>query len=181
MIAGAALLPPLLILPMSGTDDTADRRLQDAFTNASREFHAAAQRAHERLVHAVALGLAPGRAQRHGRLRSDAPGGRRPRPAATPAPDPHARLDGHDRPRTGAAGSPTAVGDSAGHAVQPADLQHAARLIQVPAGRACARTPSPTYAVVRRSWRRHAATARQAPERRPGGLVGGGGTLPGHS
>ncbi|MYW15291.1 N-acetylmuramoyl-L-alanine amidase, partial [Streptomyces sp. SID2955] len=39
MIAGAALLPPLLILPMSGADDPSDRRLQNAFTDAAREFH----------------------------------------------------------------------------------------------------------------------------------------------
>ncbi|MFJ4324185.1 N-acetylmuramoyl-L-alanine amidase [Streptomyces tricolor] len=135
MIAGAALLPPLLILPMSGTDDAADRRLQDAFTNAAREFHVprsvlmSVSYMQSRWdshpgAPSVTGGFGPMHLVDADRVR-----------AATPAPDPRARLDGHDRPRTGAAGSPTAVGGSAGHAVQPADLQHAARLIQVPAGR----------------------------------------------
>ncbi|MEU6668436.1 peptidoglycan recognition family protein [Streptomyces sp. NPDC046727] len=135
MIAGAALLPPLLILPTSGADEAADRRLQEAFTDAAREFQV------PRSVlmsvsylqtrwdsHPGAPSVAGGYGPMHlvdtERLRARAPGTRKPD-------------GGHSAPRTGAAGALTTdtAGPSARHAVQPADLQHAARLIHTPAER----------------------------------------------
>ncbi|MES9523494.1 N-acetylmuramoyl-L-alanine amidase [Streptomyces capoamus] len=199
MIAGAALLPPLLILPTSGADEAADRRLQDAFTDAAREFHV------PRSV-LMSVSYMQSRWDSHPGSPS-VTGGFGPMhlvdmervKRSAPTPDPRAPLADTPRPRTGAAGaadsgtgaagaatgpagsgaqsagsippgagsSAGAVGSSAGaaeapargaqapagatgapaegteaspgdavgHAVQPADLQHAARLIEAPAGR----------------------------------------------
>ncbi|MFF9768913.1 N-acetylmuramoyl-L-alanine amidase [Streptomyces sp. NPDC014636] len=137
VIAGAALLPPLLILPMSGTDDPSDRRLQNAFTDAAREFQ---------VPRSVLMSVAymQSRWDSHPGAPSVS-GGFGPMhlldtglvPSSVPPADPQTPDGVHARPSTGAAG-PSAgdtAGASAGHAVQPADLQHAARLIQVPAGR----------------------------------------------
>ncbi|MEV4341328.1 peptidoglycan recognition family protein [Streptomyces sp. NPDC049590] len=137
MIAGAALLPPLLILPMSGCADPSDRRLQDAFTDAAREFQV------PRSV-LMSVSYLQSRWDSH----PDAPsvaGGFGPMHlldpdlVATPGPSagPQA-VDGvHAQPRAAAPGPAAADGaaPSSGHAVQPADLPHAARLIHVPAER----------------------------------------------
>lgn len=131
VIAGAALLPPLLILPMSGADDADDRRLQDAFTSAAREFHV------PRSV-LMSVSYMQSRWDSHPGAPSVA-GGFGPmhlvdadRVQASAAPSaPQAPLDGQTPPRTGAAGTP-ATGP---RAVQPADLRNAARLIHVPAER----------------------------------------------
>ncbi|WP_225821524.1 N-acetylmuramoyl-L-alanine amidase [Streptomyces naphthomycinicus] len=137
MIAGAALLPPLLILPASGADDVADRRLQDAFTDAAREFQV------PRSV-LMSVSYTQTRWDSHPGAPSVA-GGFGPMhlvdaervPARAPATGTRPPDNGRSRPQTGAAGSLTAdpASPSARHAVQPADLQHAARLIQAPTER----------------------------------------------
>ncbi|MEU0333471.1 N-acetylmuramoyl-L-alanine amidase [Streptomyces sp. NPDC006193] len=135
MIAGAALLPPLLILPTSGADEPRDRRLQDAFAQAAREFH---------VPRSVLMGVSymQSRWDSHPGAPSVA-GGFGPmhlvdtdRPPASKA-DPQLPGGGRTGPRTGEAGPPGArpPDPSDGHAVQPADLRHAARLIRAPAGR----------------------------------------------
>ncbi|MEV5958119.1 peptidoglycan recognition family protein [Streptomyces sp. NPDC051987] len=126
LIATAALLPPLLILPASGADDPDDQRLQNAFTDAAREFHV------PRSV-LMSVSYMQSRWDTHPGTPSVA-GGYGPMHlldtdrAATPAAGrPGSNGRGSGRPAAGA----SAAG---GHAVQPADLQHAARLIKVPAG-----------------------------------------------
>ncbi len=135
VIAGAALLPPLLILPMSGCADPSDRRLQDAFTDAAREFHV------PRSV-LMSVSYLQSRWDSHPGAPSVAGGFGPmhlldPELVTTPASsaDPRAADGVHAQPRAAAPG-PAATGGadtSPGHAVQPADLPHAARLIHVPA------------------------------------------------
>lgn len=135
VIAGAALLPPLLILPMSGADEAADRRLQDAFTDAAREFHV------PRSV-LMSVSYMQSRWDTHPGAPSVS-GGFGPMhlvdtdrvKTATPPSAPQPPLGAHDQPLTGTAGGPAATGTPARRAVQPADLQHAAHLIAAPAGR----------------------------------------------
>ncbi|MGW7236508.1 N-acetylmuramoyl-L-alanine amidase [Streptomyces sp. NPDC054804] len=126
LLATAALLPPLLILPASGADEAQDQRLQNAFTDAAREFH---------VPRSVLLSVSymqsrwdshpgtPSVAGGYGPMHLVETGsGRAPAPAAAPAaPD-------------GPGNSPLAgtVFAAGGHAVQPADLERAARLIKVP-------------------------------------------------
>ncbi|WP_243769101.1 N-acetylmuramoyl-L-alanine amidase [Streptomyces cyanogenus] len=139
---------------MSSADETADRRLQDAFTDAAREFQV------PRSV-LMSVSYMQSRWDSHPGTPSVTGGfgpmhlvdAERVRPAA-PSPDSQAPLGDKAPPRTGTAGSSAgttessagaagssagttelSTGASAGHAVQPADLQHAARLIQAPAGR----------------------------------------------
>ncbi|MFD8819938.1 N-acetylmuramoyl-L-alanine amidase, partial [Streptomyces sp. NPDC059627] len=128
LIATAALLPPLLILPASGADEAEDQRLQNAFTDAAREFHV------PRSV-LMSVSYMQSRWDTHPGTPSVA-GGYGPMhlvdtdraPADAPAPGPSAS-DG--RKADPLAGTAFAAG---GHAVQPANLERAARLIQVPAG-----------------------------------------------
>ncbi|MFI0808717.1 N-acetylmuramoyl-L-alanine amidase [Streptomyces echinatus] len=153
VIAGAALLPPLLILPMSGADDPSDRRLQNAFTDAAREFQvprsvlmSVAYMQSRWDAHPGAPSVSGGFGPMH-LLDTDLV------KAPALSPEPKAADGVHARPSAGAAGPSTkesagpsteeaagpsaeeAVGVTARHAVQPADLQHAARLIQATAGR----------------------------------------------
>ncbi|SED93534.1 N-acetylmuramoyl-L-alanine amidase [Streptomyces sp. Ag109_O5-10] len=129
LIATAALLPPLLILPASGTDDSEDQRLQNAFTNAAREFH---------VPRSVLMGVSymQSRWDTHPGAPSIA-GGYGPMhlvdstlartPDRSPAPGPPVPDGGQPDPLTGTAFA------AGGHAVRPADLERAARLIKVPA------------------------------------------------
>ncbi len=209
LIAGAALLPPLLILPMSGADDPGDRRLQDAFTDAAREFkvprsvlmsvsymqsrwdsHPGAPSVaggfgpmhllDTDLVKIPALSPDPqsadgvpvrppaeaagpdatgttntgatgpgdttGNVDTTGRAgttgSAEIPG--TSNTSGTPGPSSAPSTPGTGIPNTTGASAGASVGTSAdsdtsltqgGHAVQPADLQHAARLIRLPAGR----------------------------------------------
>ncbi|MGW4874950.1 N-acetylmuramoyl-L-alanine amidase [Streptomyces sp. NPDC004262] len=124
LIATAALLPPLLILPASGADEAEDQRLQNAFTNAAREFH---------VPSSVLLSVSymqsrwdshpgtPSVAGGYGPMHLVEADGRASSPAAAPA----APGGGTD---TALAGPGSAPG---GHTVQPADLERAARLIKV--------------------------------------------------
>ncbi|MFH9675081.1 N-acetylmuramoyl-L-alanine amidase [Streptomyces sp. NPDC017405] len=188
MIAGAALLPPLLILPMSGTDDPSDRRLQDAFTQAAREFrvprsvlmsvsymqsrwdsHPGAPSVAGGFgpMHLLDTGLVTASSPPAGPRPADGvhalPGteaagpGARETPGSTTAPGPTTAPGSTTVPgstavpdstasggstatagpagTTGSAASPGPADSSPGHAVQPADLDRAARLIQTPAAR----------------------------------------------
>ncbi|MFD5542203.1 N-acetylmuramoyl-L-alanine amidase [Streptomyces sp. NPDC127079] len=128
LIATAALLPPLLILPASGADDTEDQRLQNAFTDAAREFHvprsvlmSVSYMQSRWDAHPGTPSVAGGYGPMH--LMAADHGG-----APAPAPGPQAPGGRSDDPLAGTAF--TAVG----HAVQPASLERAARLIRVPAG-----------------------------------------------
>ncbi|MER7838613.1 peptidoglycan recognition family protein [Streptomyces sp. NPDC096040] len=127
LLATAALLPPLLILPASGADEADDQRLQNAFTDAAREFH---------VPRSVLMSVSymqsrwdshpgtPSVAGGYGPMHLVEPArGRAPAPAAAP-PAPNGRKNSQ------LAGTVFASG---GHAVQPADLDRAARLIKVPA------------------------------------------------
>ncbi|MFG2703664.1 peptidoglycan recognition family protein [Streptomyces shenzhenensis] len=128
LIATAALLPPLLILPASGADDSEDQRLQHAFTDAAREFH---------VPRSVLMGVSymQSRWDTHPGTPSVAGGygpmhlvdtARAPAPATAPGPQ-----GANGREADPLAGTAFSAG---GHAVQPADLERAARLIKVPAG-----------------------------------------------
>lgn len=128
LIATAALLPPLLILPASGADDTEDQRLQNAFTDAAREFHvprsvlmSVSYMQSRWDTHPGTPSVAGGYGPMH---LLDAGGGRGP----APAPGPRAPDGSPADPLAGTAFT------SGGHAVQPANLERAARLIRVPAG-----------------------------------------------
>ncbi|MFC0055043.1 N-acetylmuramoyl-L-alanine amidase [Streptomyces actinomycinicus] len=129
MIATAALLPPLLILPVSGADEAADRRLQDTFTNAAREFH---------VPRSVLMSVAymQSRWDTHSGAPSVA-GGFGPMHLLDTEGVPAKAAERQDRSRPGTAGASAehAADLPAGRAVQPADLQHAARLIDAPTGR----------------------------------------------
>ncbi|MFF9090216.1 N-acetylmuramoyl-L-alanine amidase [Streptomyces sp. NPDC014991] len=134
MIASAAVLSPLLILPMYGPDDAADRRLQDAFTDAAREFHvprsvlmSVSYMQSRWDSHPGAPSVAGGFGPMH---LVDAHSGRAP--AREPGPRPP---DGGPTPPLVAAAGPAAGDTSSSRAVQPADLRQAARLIQSPAAR----------------------------------------------
>ncbi|WP_150136060.1 N-acetylmuramoyl-L-alanine amidase [Streptomyces hyaluromycini] len=128
LIATAALLPPLLILPTSGADEAEDQRLQNAFTDAAREFHV------PRSV-LMSVSYMQSRWDTHPGTPSVA-GGYGPMHlvdtdrahAPAPAPGPPEPDGGRADPLAGTAFA------AGGHAVQPADLEHAARLIKVPAG-----------------------------------------------
>ncbi|MFG2352692.1 N-acetylmuramoyl-L-alanine amidase [Streptomyces sp. NPDC048521] len=137
MIASAAVLTPLLLIPMSGEDGSPDQRLQDAFEEAAREYH---------VPRSVLMSVsyvqsrwdshpgAPSVAGGYGPMHLLDPG-RLQGPAR--AAGPQTQHDTGGRPRTGKAGTPAAPADDAsgGHVVQPADLERAARLIHVPAER----------------------------------------------
>ncbi|MEU0005887.1 peptidoglycan recognition family protein [Streptomyces sp. NPDC006314] len=137
MIASAAVLAPLLLLPVSGDDGSPDRRLQDAFEDAAREYHV------PRSV-LMSVSYAQSRWDSHPGAPSVAGGygpmhlldtGRLQDPAGAAGPQtPH---DTVTRPRPGKAGTTAApeADTSGGHVVQPADLERAARLIEVPAER----------------------------------------------
>lgn len=137
VFAGAVLLPPLLILPMSGCADPSDRQLQDAFTDAAREFQV------PRSV-LMSVSYLQSRWDSHPGAPSVA-GGFGPMhlldPGLVTAPSPSADPRAADGVHTGhgaAAPGPDAADGadtSSRHAVQPADLPHAARLIHVPAER----------------------------------------------
>ncbi|MER5790605.1 N-acetylmuramoyl-L-alanine amidase [Streptomyces sp. NPDC001980] len=131
MIATAALLPPLLILPASGTDEAEDQRLQNTFTDAAREFHvprsvlmSVSYMQSRWDMHPGAPSIAGGYGPMHlvdtARARAS---------VQSPAPGPAAPDGGKADPLAGTAFT------AGGHAVQPADLQRAARLIKVPAGK----------------------------------------------
>ncbi|MEU0053260.1 N-acetylmuramoyl-L-alanine amidase [Streptomyces sp. NPDC006184] len=137
MIASAAVLSPLLILPMYGTDDAADRRLEDAFTDAAREFHvprsvlmSVSYMQSRWDSHPGAPSVAGGFGPMH---LVDARRGQAP--AREPSPRPPE--GGLTPPLVGAAGPPVegTTDAASSRAVQPADLRQAARLIQSPAGR----------------------------------------------
>ncbi|MFE4962630.1 N-acetylmuramoyl-L-alanine amidase [Streptomyces sp. NPDC056660] len=126
LLATAALLPPLLILPASGADEAEDQRLQNAFADAAREFH---------VPRSVLLSVSymqsrwdshpgtPSVAGGYGPMHLvETGGGHAPAPAAAPA-----GPDGRENGSLAGAGSA-----SGGHAVQPADLERAARLIKAP-------------------------------------------------
>jgi N-acetyl-anhydromuramyl-L-alanine amidase AmpD len=129
VIGTAALLAPLLLSPMSD-DDAPEQHLQNAFTDAAREYH---------VPRSVLMGVSyvQTRWDAHPGSPSVA-GGYGPMhlvdtSRVPPAPPPAAA----GAPHGGSAGTPAALDPGAlgGHAVRPADLQRAARLTDVPAGR----------------------------------------------
>ncbi|MEU2065109.1 N-acetylmuramoyl-L-alanine amidase [Streptomyces sp. NPDC013455] len=131
LIAGAALLPPLLILPMSGADEPADRRLQDAFSDAAREFQvprsvlmSVSYMQSRWDSHTGAPSVAGGFGPMH-LVDTDRVKG----PATRQPPD------GDPRPRLGSAGAAATTDVPSRRVVQPADLHAAARLIGTPAAR----------------------------------------------
>ncbi|MEV6839458.1 peptidoglycan recognition family protein [Streptomyces sp. NPDC051133] len=133
MIASAAVLTPLLLIPLSADDDAQDRVLQDAFADAAREYH---------VPRNVLMGVsymqsrwdshpgAPSVAGGYGPMHLVDPGRAKP-PALAAGPQ------GGNGVPPGTVGTPAAAaaGASGGRAVQPADLERAARLIGAPAGR----------------------------------------------
>ncbi|GGW43480.1 amidase [Streptomyces lucensis JCM 4490] len=136
VIASAAVLTPLLLIQVSGDDGAQDRRLQEAFEDAAREYH---------VPRSVVMGVsyvqsrwdahpgAPSVAGGYGPMHLVDTARLRP-PAA--AAGPRARAGAGSPPPAGAGDTPaTDAAGPGGHAVQPADLERAARLIEVPAGR----------------------------------------------
>ncbi|MCS0600901.1 N-acetylmuramoyl-L-alanine amidase [Streptomyces sp. LP11] len=137
MIASAAVLAPLLLIPLSGEEGSSDRRLQDAFEDAAREYHV------PRSV-VMSVSYVQSRWDAHPGSPSVA-GGYGPMhlldtalptsPAA--AAGGQAQDDTAVRPPVGkSAASPAASGSPKNdHTVRPADLEQAARLIDAPAER----------------------------------------------
>lgn len=137
VIASAAVLAPLLLIPMSGEDGSPEQRLQDAFEDAAREYHVPRSvvmsvsyvqtrwDAHPGSP-SVAGGYGPMHLLDTARLRP---------PAAAAGPLTPPDLD--TRPAKGKAKAAPVPQDEAtvDHAVRPADLERAAQLIQVPAVR----------------------------------------------
>ncbi|MEU7427424.1 peptidoglycan recognition family protein [Streptomyces sp. NPDC040750] len=135
-IASAAVLAPLLLVPMSGEDGSPDQRLQDAFEDAAREYH---------VPRSVLMGVsyvqsrwdshpgAPSVAGGYGPMHLvDTERLRAPAAAAGPL----TPLEADTRSPTAKAQAPTGPDDvEDGHSVQPADLERAAQLIAVPAVR----------------------------------------------
>ncbi|MFI9803946.1 N-acetylmuramoyl-L-alanine amidase [Streptomyces sp. NPDC052301] len=127
VIASAAVLTPLLLIPLSADDEAQDRLLQDAFADAAREYH---------VPSSVLMGVSymQSRWDSHPGTPSVAGGygpmhlvdTRRAKPPALAA-----------GPQDGTGIPPAApeAAASGGRAVQPADLERAARLIDAPAGR----------------------------------------------
>ncbi|MFK0104386.1 N-acetylmuramoyl-L-alanine amidase [Streptomyces sp. NPDC091217] len=128
LITTAALLPPLLMLPACSSRDAEDQHLQNAFTDAAREFHV------PRSV-LMSVSYMQSRWDAHPGTPSVA-GGYGPMhlvdaarmQAPSPAPGPATPNSGTAVPGEAGAGAPGA------HTVQPADLERAARLIRIPAG-----------------------------------------------
>ncbi|MET9083091.1 peptidoglycan recognition family protein [Streptomyces sp. NPDC004237] len=149
LLATAAMLPPLLILPASGDDEAEGQRLQNAFTDAAREFHVPRSvlmsvsymqsrwDAHPGApsvaggygpMHLVDTGQAQAAAPTAGPVEAD---GRTTMPRELTAGGPSGSGGSAGSGGTGGSGASGAPG---GHTVQPADLQRAARLIRTPAG-----------------------------------------------
>ncbi|MFF8864220.1 N-acetylmuramoyl-L-alanine amidase [Streptomyces sp. NPDC015139] len=136
VIASAALLAPLLLVPVLGDDEVQDRLLQDAFADAAREYHvprsvlmSVSYMQSRWDAHPGSPSVAGGYGPMH-----LVDGGKALPPAAAGA---QGRDGAGARPPVGAAGNPDAgpAESLPGHRVQPADLERAARLIKVPAER----------------------------------------------
>ncbi|MGW3204806.1 N-acetylmuramoyl-L-alanine amidase [Streptomyces sp. NPDC001135] len=136
VIASAAVLVPLLLIPLAD-DEAPDQKLQNTFAEAAREFH---------VPRSVLMSVsymqtrweahpgAPSVAGGYGPMHLVDPG-RTEAPAV--AAGPSAEHGAGIRPHAGAAGTTAApeATPSPGRTVQPADLDRAARLIELPAER----------------------------------------------